>query len=250
MKSKGTKTSGKSSSKSSRSGSTDGIPESVSGRAKLAQAAWLPPHPLDKNLLNAGELRPTLTSAEKEQLRECEAAIQMGWKTFIDVGNALLRIRDSRLYRDTHKDFEAYCRTKWDYQRAYAYRLMGAAATVKALSPIGDNKLPQGIPLPSNEAQVRPLVNLKPKEAREIWISAVKQAKEGHVTAKMVQTQVKSRRIGDTKKTTPKKTLTVGSVQRTREISTALDKLESLIASTPVAAKCRKVISHLRKWIG
>jgi hypothetical protein len=205
---------------------------------------------LAKNVLQAGELRPTLTNAEKEQLLECETAIQKGWETFVDVGNALLRIRDSRLYRDTHKDFEAYCRNKWDYQRAYAYRLMGAAATVKALSPIGDNKLPKGIPLPSNEAQVRPLVNLEPKEAREIWIRAVEQAKEGQVTAKLVQSQVKSRRIRETKKTPPKKTLNTGSMQRTREISRTLDKLERLIASTSVAAKCRKVIAHLRKLIG
>lgn len=222
----------------------------MNGQAKLAQAAWLPPPPLDKNLLRAGELRPTLTSAEKEQLQECEAAIRMGWKTFIDVGNALLRIRDSRLYRDTHKDFEAYCRTKWDYQRAYAYRLMGAAATVKALSPIGDNKLPEGIPLPSNEAQVRPLVSLEPEEARAVWIRAVATAKDGPVTAKLVQTQVKSRRNREAKKTPPKKTLMTDSTKRTREISRTLNKLERLIASTSVAAKCRKVIAHLRKWIG
>ena len=126
---------------------------------------------------------------------------------------------------------------------------MGAAATVKALSPIGDNKLPEGIPLPSNEAQVRPLVNLKPKEAREVWISAVGKAKDGQVTAKLVQAQVISRRI-PIAKLPPKKNSKAASRFRSRVISRALDDLEKVTSITPVAAKCRRIIANLREWLG
>ncbi len=34
-------------------------------------------------------------------------------QTFYEVGNALLQIRDERLYRQTHSTFEEYCREKW-----------------------------------------------------------------------------------------------------------------------------------------
>jgi hypothetical protein len=44
-------------------------------------------------------------SVTEERVAECEAVLQRGLATFIEVGAALLRIRDGRLYRDTHKTF-------------------------------------------------------------------------------------------------------------------------------------------------
>lgn len=58
-------------------------------------------------------------------------------------------VRDRRLYRATFGTFEGYCRERWGLSRKRSYDLMGAAETVKALSPIGDS------PVPANEAQAR-----------------------------------------------------------------------------------------------
>ena len=44
--------------------------------------------------------------------------------TFIEVGKALLAIRDAKLYRKTHKTFEAYCRDRWEMSRPRAYQLI------------------------------------------------------------------------------------------------------------------------------
>lgn len=91
-----------------------------------------------------------LSASERRKLRTLEGRISAGIGAFMDVGHALLEIRDSRLYRETHKSFEAYCRDKWGLERARAYQLMTAAEVVAAL-PDGKR------PLIVNEAQARAL---------------------------------------------------------------------------------------------
>ena len=54
----------------------------------------------------ASEPSVALTKSEKDVFKECEGILERGLGTFFEVGNALLRIRESRLYRDTHLTFE------------------------------------------------------------------------------------------------------------------------------------------------
>src|SRR5260221_3259797 len=54
-----------------------------------------------------------LSPGEQKDFAECEAVIQRGWQTFVEVGRALARIRDQKLYRAEHDTFETYCRQKW-----------------------------------------------------------------------------------------------------------------------------------------
>lgn len=100
---------------------------------------------------DTGEILNPLSAAESSLLIKAEATIQAGLDTFVEVGEALAEIRDSRLYRDKHSTFEAYCRERWGMQRAQAYRLIESAEVVAALSPIGDT------PPITNEAQARAL---------------------------------------------------------------------------------------------
>jgi hypothetical protein len=53
-----------------------------------------------------------LSEAEKATLAQCETRIAKGWSAFLDVGDALLTVRDSRLYRSAFESFEEYCRVK------------------------------------------------------------------------------------------------------------------------------------------
>jgi hypothetical protein len=75
----------------------------------------------------------------------------------------LLAIRDGRLCRDEYATFEDYCRERWGSNRAHAYRLIEAAATVAELSPIGDT------PPPTNEAQARELARIPQGQRAEVW---------------------------------------------------------------------------------
>ena len=118
-----------------------------------------------------------LTPAETTSLHRCEQVIERGLKTFVEVGEALMEIRDSRLYRQTHQTFEAYCSERWGMARNHAYRFIDAAETVGAMSPIGDK--------PATESQVRPLTPLKenPPLVVAAWEDAQELAKEEGLSA-------------------------------------------------------------------
>ena len=124
-----------------------------------------------------------ITDAETSRLVECEAVIERGLKTFVDVGNALLEIRDSRLYRAEFDTFEDYCRERWNMSRPRAYQFIEAAGLISNLSTIVDI-------LPQTESQARPLTSL-PAETQVIaWQRAVETAPEGKITAAHVQAVV------------------------------------------------------------
>ena len=92
----------------------------------------------------------------------------------IHVGNALLEIRDTRLYRQTHATFEDYCGEKWQFTHGRARQLIAAAETIAILQSDTIVSL-----LPSTESQTRPLVSLPPEAQREVWAAAVETAPNG-----------------------------------------------------------------------
>ena len=97
----------------------------------------------------------TLTITEAERLQVLEITIERGLQTFVEVGEALAEIRDSRLYRLNYGTFEDYCQDKWGMSRIHAFRMIEA-------SKVAENLLPMGNIVPSNERQIRPLASLEP----------------------------------------------------------------------------------------
>ena len=133
------------------------------------------------------ELSP-LTTWEGGRLTHLEQVIEAGLQTFYDVGGALMEIRDGRLYRQTHRSFEAYTKERWGMGKSRAHQLMEAASTVAAISgPVteGDPSTIVDV-LPTNEAQVRPLAGLDDQAKREVWAEAVATAPAGKVTGRHV----------------------------------------------------------------
>lgn len=74
----------------------------------------------------AAELQP-ITLVESRRLIELERIIEQGKLTFIEVGNALAEIKESRLYRCDYSTFEDYCKSRWNFTRQHAYRLIECA---------------------------------------------------------------------------------------------------------------------------
>ncbi|WP_062235822.1 hypothetical protein [Aureimonas sp. N4] len=93
--------------------------------------------------------------AQNSRLAECEKVIEKGLSTFVDVGNALVEIRDDKLYRETHQRFEDYCRDRWDLGRARAYQLIDHARTVAAI------KTASGVCLPAVDISERDTRDIK-----------------------------------------------------------------------------------------
>jgi hypothetical protein len=125
-----------------------------------------------------------LSASEKGQLQKWEEIIETKLKAFFEVGCALMEIKASRLYRAQYATFEEYCRHRWDMSRIHAFRLLKAAEVHQALLPIGN------IPLPENEAQMRPLTLLTPKRALSAWQKVLAKAGTGKITAKLVRLTV------------------------------------------------------------
>lgn len=127
-----------------------------------------------------------LATTEQDRLTVLETIIEAGIKSFKAVGDALLEVRDSRLYRSEYDSFEQYCTMKWQIERRHAYRLIDAATVVKNVSH-GTH------PAPDSERQARPLTQLPADEQRAAWQEAVETAPEGKVTARHVQAVVARR---------------------------------------------------------
>ena len=125
-----------------------------------------------------------MTKKEHAALAECEDRIKRGWTTFVEVGDALAQIRDQRLYKETHSDFDAYCADRWQYGRGYADRLIGTSKLAQQLTPIGVTIQP------THEAQLRPLLGLSPDQATKAWLKAAKEADGKPPTAKLVAAAV------------------------------------------------------------
>jgi phage N-6-adenine-methyltransferase len=117
----------------------------------------------------AGEL---LAARERGRLQALEGRIGRGLVAFVEVGEALLEIRDRRLYRVAYPSFEEYCRERWGFRRAHAHRLVQSAKVIRALSPAGDS--------PTSERQARELTPLltDPEQLREAWVDARERAEQ------------------------------------------------------------------------
>jgi hypothetical protein len=134
-----------------------------------------------------GTIVLNLSDAEQAELLECEKTIHEGLTTFVEVGFALARIRDSKLYRAKFKTFDAYCSARWDMSARRALQLRDAAEVTAEL------KLKQFAVLPANESQARPLTELPREQWGPAWEEIVGTAPAGRVTASHVTAVVQTR---------------------------------------------------------
>ena len=133
------------------------------------------------------EIEIVLNQDERAELDHCETIINMGLSTFIKVGEALLTIKDRRLYREDYSTFDDYCRDKWRIASSRARQLMGASETVQDIKSVTTGNTF----LPTNERQTRPMARLTPDEKGVAWQRAVKEAEGKHPSGKMVERIVK-----------------------------------------------------------
>ena len=75
---------------------------------------------LNAGLVNRMRIEPTLS--------DCEHKIERAVLAYAEAGDALRTIRDKKLYKDSHKTFEAYCRSRWNWSRVHAHRMIEAGA--------------------------------------------------------------------------------------------------------------------------
>lgn len=120
-----------------------------------------------------------MTGDLTRSLAEHEAIIERGLNTFVEVGTALLAIREERLYRAEHSTFEDYCRERWGMSERRARQLMSSAEVVGTI-------VPTGLPAPANEGQARELARVPEERRAEVWRETVERT-NGRPTAAAVR---------------------------------------------------------------
>ena len=130
-------------------------------------------------------INPPLTEQEKNEFELLKHNVHCGLYV---IGSSLSRIRNLRLYREDHKNFEEFCQKEYGYGRQYVNRqIMGAeiAEDIKSLVPNWhqDRKLI----LPTSESQVRSLASFDKHKRVELWQKAVEKAGNKVPSARLVK---------------------------------------------------------------
>lgn len=133
--------------------------------------------------------------SKKQQLNELEQIIEGRLSDFIEVGRALMAIRDSNLFNlDGFSTFKEYCQNRWQLDISTANRKIIACQTREHLAPFGAKHC-----LPLHEAVIRPLTRLlsTPNDITLVWNEAVERAPisdagQPIITAKHVEAVVKA----------------------------------------------------------
>ncbi len=135
----------------------------------------------------ASELPPP-TRQEKSEFKRLHMIVVDGGKGFIEVGAALMKIYDQKLWRvGICNSWEDYCRSIEGMSRSRAHRLMAAsqcAVELQAISGVSSK--------PELESHVRPLLALKSiEDRRDAWESAVRRAQDRKSNGKPTVQDVK-----------------------------------------------------------
>jgi len=130
-----------------------------------------------------GQLVPSkLNAIQTQELEKCEEIIRKGFGTFLEVGAALAKIRDEKLFLGKCETFDQYWKKELGISRTYAYNLIGSAEVSQQLSSIEDIDVK-----PLNEAQLRELIGVKEEKRVDAWKRAVELAGDKPITAKIVR---------------------------------------------------------------
>jgi hypothetical protein len=111
---------------------------------------------------------PGLSSAQQDRLTELEGVIERGLQSFLEVGRALLSVRDEKLYLPRYSSFEEYCQKRWQIRLRHARRLIKAVAISENLNA-GSAESNGDCPLPDSENVLRPLSPLEPPLQAAVW---------------------------------------------------------------------------------
>lgn len=126
-----------------------------------------------------------LSEMEMAELMACEAVIANDWENEVQVGMALIQVRDNKLWRNDYRDFKAYYRVRWAFSHTKVYRLVSAVGIYKNLVQMKD------VPKPESEASLRPLIPLTPEQAQQVWQKAAALASGNPITERLVRRAVK-----------------------------------------------------------
>lgn len=138
------------------------------------------------NSRNGSALAP-MSDAELTRRNELEANIERHFSSFIEATQALIEMRDGRLYRDQCASFEEYLAVRWgNFSDRHGRRLLAAMTIVQEIGPTG--------PLDVRESHLREFGPLKehPELIQPTWQQVVEATKDNKLTAALVRRVVRA----------------------------------------------------------
>lgn len=100
----------------------------------------------------------SFSQTQEARFAQLEDKIKHGLKTFIEVGEALAEIKQTKLYLLTHETFENYLKDRWNICRSRGYQIIEGAEAAREVSNIVDIK---------NESIAREVAKLPTKTERK-----------------------------------------------------------------------------------
>lgn len=129
-------------------------------------------------------IEPKLSASEKARLQKLESVVQENLYGYMEMGKALMEIRDSRLYRASYVSFEDYLKHRWTSLQSmgarYAHALIAAAK-------VSEQVKEAGLPIPDNFSQARELVKTPEGARLDVWRTVNENADGGPVTGKTIK---------------------------------------------------------------
>lgn len=110
------------------------------------------------------------TKQDYQRLRTLEATVEKGLTTFVKVGLALHEIRESRLYRMTHKDFAGYCDDRFNLSSRRVNQLIEGA---KVAEDLGNR-----FPIPKDSSVASAIAKVNQDERDQVWEAALEKSPE------------------------------------------------------------------------
>lgn len=124
------------------------------------------------------QIDTALSEIERHAKAKAEQTIERGLQSFVEVGEALAKVRDLRLYRDEYGTFEEYAEKKWSLTDRRLRQIIDASKVTRSL--------PTGTIVPASEGQARELSGLAPDRAADVMRKAHDDT-GGKVTAKAIK---------------------------------------------------------------
>ena len=118
-----------------------------------------------------------LTAEERKDLAKYEKIVRRTIKPFYEMGEALIAIRDRKLYRQDYGTFAQYCSEKWGFAKSRAYQLCQAAEVVQKLKNV--HPVDKSFDVPDTEKAVRELAKVPEPERVAVLEKATKKARAG-----------------------------------------------------------------------
>lgn len=119
-------------------------------------------------------------------LKDYEKIISKGFETFMEVGNALIAIKEAKLYMDDgYSTYADYCKKRWNFTPQHANRLIGAAKVGKKIEEGKPNSLAS---MPKSESQARALQ--KSADPKADWEKTQMKTGKNQPTAKEIKATV------------------------------------------------------------